>query len=183
MQLAGGAVAHDDHETRPREDVDLAELDLLDVIEVASGVQDEEVAVVVVLDLRALVGLSSRLRRRAPAGRSGRRPHVARRVGIVQAQPDEAIVCAAVGGLVDRSADLRSGVPRPCSARSQGSRCRQTTRGDGGRYRVLTGRKLAPGRNPKRSTRASTNSALRSRPAGLMSAESHVSLGDTEFQW
>ncbi len=58
----------------------------------------------------------------------------------------------------------------------------QRTRGRRG-YGVARERKLAFGRNPNRSTRASTNSALRSRPPGVMSAESQVSRADAEFQW
>ena len=41
--------------------------------------------------------------------------------------------------------------------------------------RKRVARKLPSGRGPSRTTRESTNSALRSRPPGVMSAESHVS--------
>lgn len=45
-QVARRAVAQNDGVARPGEDVDLAELDLLRLVEVASAVQDEEVALV-----------------------------------------------------------------------------------------------------------------------------------------
>ena len=44
------------HEVRADEDVDLAELDLLDVVEVAGGAQHDEQGVAVALQLRPLVG-------------------------------------------------------------------------------------------------------------------------------
>jgi hypothetical protein len=46
-----------DHVTRAGEEVDLAEVDLLLVLVVVGGPQDDEDVLVVVLDLRALVGL------------------------------------------------------------------------------------------------------------------------------
>ena len=55
-ELARGAVAHGDHVRRRDEQHDLAELDLLLVVVVARGAQDDEVGVVVVLELRPLVG-------------------------------------------------------------------------------------------------------------------------------
>ena len=52
------------------EDVHLAELDRLGVVEVARGLQHEERHVAVALELRALMALRARLRRRADAGPS-----------------------------------------------------------------------------------------------------------------
>ena len=50
------AVADRDHELGPDEDVDLTELDLFDVIEVASRPEDDEQRRVVPLELRPLMG-------------------------------------------------------------------------------------------------------------------------------
>ena len=55
-ELARGAVAHRDHVGARDEEHDLAELDLLLGVVVAGGAQDDEVGVVVVLELRPLVG-------------------------------------------------------------------------------------------------------------------------------
>jgi hypothetical protein len=49
-------VPHSDDEVRADEHVQLAELDLLDLVEVAGGVQHQEQGVVVALELGALVG-------------------------------------------------------------------------------------------------------------------------------
>ena len=62
-ELAGGAVAHGDHVLRRDEQHDLAELDLLLVVVVARRAQDDEVGVVVVLQLRPLVGVIGVLER------------------------------------------------------------------------------------------------------------------------
>ncbi len=55
-QVRSLAVPDGQHEVRADEDVDLAELDLLDVIEVTRGAQDDEQRVAVALQLRTLVG-------------------------------------------------------------------------------------------------------------------------------
>ena len=55
-QVGGLAVADGEHEVRADEDVDLAELDLLDLVEVAGGAQHHEQGVAVALQLGALVG-------------------------------------------------------------------------------------------------------------------------------
>jgi hypothetical protein len=57
VQLAARTMPHGDHVARAREHVDLAEVDLLAVLVVVRGLQDQEHVLVVVLDLRALVGL------------------------------------------------------------------------------------------------------------------------------
>ena len=49
-------MADGDHEVPADEDVDLAELDLLDVVEVAGRPQDDEQRVAVAFELRPLVG-------------------------------------------------------------------------------------------------------------------------------
>ena len=49
-------MADGEHEVRADEDVHLAELDLLDVVEVAGGAQHDEQRVAVALQLRPLVG-------------------------------------------------------------------------------------------------------------------------------
>ena len=49
------AVAHGQHEVRAEEDVDLAELDLLHVVEVGRGAEHDEQRVAVALELRPLV--------------------------------------------------------------------------------------------------------------------------------
>ena len=48
---------HGEDETRTHEHVDLAELDLLDVVEVAGGPKHHEERVVVALDLRSLMSV------------------------------------------------------------------------------------------------------------------------------
>ena len=55
-QVGRPAVADGEHEVRADEDVDLAELDLLDVVEVGGGAQHDEQRVAVALELGPLVG-------------------------------------------------------------------------------------------------------------------------------
>ena len=133
VQLARRAVADDDHVAGAREDVHLAELDLLAVVEIAGGVQDEEVAVVVVLDLRALVGVHRVLDGERRAGRSARRPRAARR--------DRGRACRSRRtrrrrGSARRprraTADPCAGEHPPGSGRSRRSPCGQPTPGGGG---------------------------------------------------
>ena len=49
-------MAHGDHEVRADEDVELAEVDLLDVVHVGRRAQDHEERVAVALQLGSLVG-------------------------------------------------------------------------------------------------------------------------------
>ena len=53
VELAGHSLPHRDHEARAEEDGDLAELDLLALVDVVRGAQDDEPHVVVALELRS----------------------------------------------------------------------------------------------------------------------------------
>ena len=71
-QVGRLAVPDGDDEVGPDEDVELAELDLLDVVEVAGGPQDHEQGVAVALELGPLVGDDRVLDGAARAGRTPR---------------------------------------------------------------------------------------------------------------
>ena len=84
------AVAHGDHVAGADEEVDLAELDLLLVIVVARGPQDDEEAVaLVVLELGTLVADAGVLDRQLVEAESLRDPLELLLRGLVEPQPDE----------------------------------------------------------------------------------------------
>ena len=208
MQIACRAVAHDDDEALAGEDVHLAELDLLGLVDVARRVEHEEVAVLVVLELRPLVGLH-----RVLDGELGEVEALGDveqlvGVGVVQAEPDEAVVLAAFGSLVDRewrvvlstavlvvgAVDEHGvGIRSPGAARRPGAR---GPRGAGPPARAArrarmassgTGGTAAGGTGwtgwLERMTRASTNSAERAPPLRFSRPESQVALSGPAFQW
>ena len=127
VQLAALAVPDGHDEVGADEHVDLAGLDRVLGVDVPERLEDEEQAVVVALELRALVR-----RARASSTASGCRPNTSAtsvelgRVGLVQADPDEVAVARSPcrrrrGQVVDAAVDRRR-APRRGRARCRRSR-------------------------------------------------------------
>ena len=106
-QLAGGPVADRDHVGARDEQHDLAELHLLLLVVVARGAQDDEVGLVVVLELRPLMGAVGVLERQLmePEALSDVLELLDRR--LVHSEPDEVPVADdALLGHVERQLAL-----------------------------------------------------------------------------
>ncbi len=91
-------MADHDRVAGAEEDVDLAELDLLLGVVVARGPQDDEVGLVVVLELRALVGVARVLERQLVQAED--LPDALELLAgrLVQAEPDELVAALAERG-------------------------------------------------------------------------------------
>jgi len=88
-ELACLAVAHRDHVVAGGEQVHLAEVDPLSLLVVARGLQDDEVGVLVVLQLRPLVGALRVLDRQLVQVEALRHLVKLLGAGLMQPQPDE----------------------------------------------------------------------------------------------
>ena len=102
-EIGRPAVAHGQHEVRPDEDVDLAELDLFGLVEVGRGAQDREERVPVSLELGALVGDDRVLDRDLVEAEPLRDGHELRRRG--PEHPDPGHAAGDLGQLARRVVD------------------------------------------------------------------------------
>ena len=119
-QLAGDALPDGDHERRPDEDADLAEVDLLARVVVARRTQDDQPHVaLVVLDLGPQVEGLGVLDGQFVQPETPRTWSSSATVGLEQAEPDEPALGAAGRSLVQRDRTLRPAGARPGSARSR----------------------------------------------------------------
>lgn len=97
MQVWSFGVADGDHELRSREDVDLAELDGLRLIDIARGPKHEEQALAVALQLGTLVRLHGVLDGERVQIKLARDLVELLRVRAIQADPRNAVPVAACG--------------------------------------------------------------------------------------
>jgi hypothetical protein len=112
VELRAAAVAHGDDEVLAREEVDLAGLDGVLGVDVPEGLEGEEQAVGVALELGSLVGLERVLDRQRVQPERLRHLTELTLAGLVETDPDEVAVVGRLGPqlveLVGEAVDLHA---------------------------------------------------------------------------